>query len=379
MESLLAWKTLQSVKGLGKGALSRLVLRFGSPQGVQDASLHELTADGGVSYSVANRIHGRPDSQVLRDVQKERQSLEQGKFCIVTILDPIYPHRLKMIPDPPPLLYLTGNLQSTDHQALAIVGSRKSTHTGRAITHQLSGNLASLGFTIVSGLARGIDAAAHQGAIEAGGRTIAVLGCGIDRTYPSEHKHLRQQIEAQGGVLSEFPPGTAPRGHNFPERNRVISGISMGVVVTEAAAQSGSLVTARLASDQNRDVFAVPGSVSNPMSRGPHLLIKQGAKLVEGPEDILEELLPQLEAPFRDRINGHTGPLSPHPHLLGQEEEVLYNCISLEPTSLESVISRTSFSPSEAMSVLLTLEIQGVIRQLPGGRYVRASFKQEER
>ena len=235
MESLLAWKTLQAVKGLGNGALSRLVLRFGSPEGVQKASIHELTADGGVSHSVAKRIQKRPDSDLLKDVRMERQSLEQGHFSIVTILDPNYPHRLKMIPDPPPLLYMTGNLQEADHQAVAIVGSRKNTHNGWAVTRQLSGNLAALGFTIVSGLARGIDAAAHQGAIEVGGRTIAVLGCGIDRTYPPEHKHLRQQIEAHGGVLSEFPPGTAPRGHHFPERNRVISGISMGVVVTEAA------------------------------------------------------------------------------------------------------------------------------------------------
>jgi len=375
MESLLAWKTLQAVKGLGNGALSRLVLRFGSPEGVQAASLHELTADGGVSHSVANRIHGRPDSQVLKDVQKERQSLEQGKFCIVTILDPKYPPRLKMIPDPPPLLYMTGNLQSADHQALAIVGSRQSTHTGRAITRQLSGNLAALGFTIVSGLARGIDAAAHHGAIDGGGRTIAVLGCGIDRTYPSEHKHLRQQIEAHGGVLSEFPPGAAPLGHHFPERNRVISGISMGVVVTEAAAQSGSLVTARLANEQNREVFGVPGTVNNPMSRGPHLLIKQGAKLVEGPEDILEELLPQLEASFRDRIRGQAAPLPPPLPQLGQEEESLYNIISLEPTALEDVISQTSFAPGEVMSILLTLEIKGVIRQLPGVRYIRTEIE----
>ena len=375
MESLLAWKTLQAVKGLGNGAVSRLALRFGSPERVLEASIHELTAEGGVSHTVAKRIQGKPDSGLLLDVHKERQSLEQGNFSIVTILDPIYPHRLKMIPDPPPLLYITGTLQETDHQAVAIVGSRKSTHSGGAVTRQLSGNLAALGFTIVSGLARGIDSAAHQGAIEAGGRTIAVLGCGIDRTYPSEHKNLRQQIEAQGGVLSEFPLGTAPRGHHFPERNRVISGISMGVVVTEAAAQSGSLVTARLASEQNRDVFAVPGAVNNPMSRGPHLLIKQGAKLVEGPEDILEELLPQLEAPFRDRVIRHPGPPSPYPPQLGQEEEALYNCVSLEPTSLEDVISQSSFAPAEVLSILITLEIKGIIRQLPGARYVRASVE----
>ncbi len=375
MESLLAWKTLQAVKGLSKGALSRLVLRFGSPEGVQAASFHELTDDGGISHSVAKRIQERPDPELLKNVQKESLSLKQGKFSILTILDPRYPHRLKMIPDPPPLLYMTGNLQDVDHTALAIVGSRKSTPTGRAVTRQLSGNLAQLGFTIVSGLARGIDAAAHQGAIDVGGRTLAILGCGIDRTYPSEHKNLRQQIEAHGGVLSEFPPGTAPRGHHFPERNRVISGISMGVVVTEAAEQSGSLVTARLASEQNREVFAVPGAVSSPMSRGPHHLIKQGAKLVEDPKDILEELLPQLDTQFRDRFSRHGCTSAPPPPQLRQEEEALYNSISPEPTSLEDLISKSSFAPAEAMSILLALEIKGVIRQLPGARFIRATIE----
>lgn len=375
MESLLAWKTLQAVQGLGNGALSRLVFRFGSPESVQAASIQQLTADGEISHSVAKHIQERPHPELLKEVYKERMLLEQEQFSIVTILDPVYPQRLKMIPDPPPLLYMTGDLKEFDHQALAIVGSRKSTPTGRAITQQLSGNLAGLGFTIVSGLARGIDAAAHQGAIEAGGRTLAILGCGIDCTYPAEHKNLRQQVENHGGVLSEFPPGTPPRGYNFPVRNRVISGISMGVVVTEAAAQSGSLVTARLANEQNREVFAIPGSVSNPMSRGPHLLIKQGAKLVEGLEDILEELFPQLDASFRDRIRGYEGPNVPQPPQLEQEEESLYNSISLEPISLDDVISKNSFPPSEAVSILLGLEIKGFIRQLPGARYVRASIK----
>ena len=379
MESLLAWKTLLAVKGLGHGALSHLVLRFGSPEGVQGASIRDLTADGSISHAVAKRIQARPDSQLLQNVQKVRHLLEQGKFSIVTILDPLYPQRLKMIPDPPPMLYLTGNLQEVDHQALAIVGSRTSTFGGRAFTQQLSGNLAELGFTIVSGLARGIDAAAHQGAIDAGGRTLAVLGCGIDRTYPSEHKNLREQIESQGAVLTEFPPGTAPRGHHFPQRNRVISGLSMGVVVTEAAAKSGSLVTARLATEHNREVFAVPGSVHHPLSHGPHLLIKQGAKLVEGPEDILEELVPQLETPFRDRIRSQAALSSPHALGLRAEEETLIHHIALEPTSLEDVISQSSFTPAETMSLLLTLELKGVVRQLPGSRYVRTSIHEREK
>lgn len=374
MESLQAWKTLQAVKGLGNGALSRLVLRFGSPEAVQSASVHDLTADGGVSLSVAKRIQERPDPQFLKDIDRERQAFDKGKFSIMTILDPMYPPRLRMIPDPPPLLYVTGKIQEADHHALAIVGSRKGTQSGWTVTRQLSGNLAALGFTIVSGLARGIDGAAHQGAIGAGGRTIAVLGCGIDRTYPPEHRKLRQQIEDHGAVFSEFRPGTVPRGYYFPQRNRVISGMCLGVVVTEAAAHSGSLITARLASEQNREVFAVPGAVPNPMSRGPHRLIRQGAKLVEGPDDILEELLPQLESPLRDRIGSHVSQLAPQAPQLGQEEQVLYNFISFEPISVEDLISQGSFAPGEVMSILVSLELKGFVRRLPGAQYVRASI-----
>ena len=280
-----------------------------------------------------------------------------------------------MIPDPPPLLYKTGQLQGADHNAIAIVGSRRGTPAGCAFTRQLSGELAALGFTIVSGLARGIDAAAHEGALEGSGRTVAVLGCGIDRTYPLEHRKLRNQIEANGAVLSEFPPGTAPRGYHFPQRNRLISGQCLGVVVTEAATQSGSLITARLASEQNREVFAVPGALTNTMSRGPHSLIKQGAKLVEGPNDILEELLPQLEDSFRDRISGRTAPSTPKPPQLEQEEQALYDLISLEPIPTEELISKGCLSPAEVISILLSLEVKGLIRQLPGAQYIRTSFR----
>ena len=186
-------------------------------------------------------------------------------------------------------MYYTGQLLECDQQALAIVGARKGSHAGRAFTRQLSGDLAALGFTIVSGLARGIDADAHEGALAAAGRTWAILGCGIDRTYPPEHLKLRQRIEQQGAVLSEFPMGTSPQSYHFPQRNRVISGLSLGVIVTEATSKSGSLITARMALEQNREVFAVPGNVTHPLSHGPNRLIKQGAKLVEKPWDIVLE------------------------------------------------------------------------------------------
>lgn len=375
MESLPSWLVLRAVKGLGMGTLSRLVLQFGSPEAVREASPHALMSEGEVSRAVAERIKQGPSPELLVHIQHELDALKRGTFSMMTVVDPLYPPRLAMIPDSPPLLYYTGDFQEADHQALAIVGSRRSTPAGCAFTRQLSGNLASLGFSIVSGLARGIDAAAHQGALAVGGRTIAVLGCGIDRTYPPEHKHLRRRIEAHGAILSEFSPGTAPRGYHFPQRNRIISGMCMGVVVTEAAAQSGSLITARLASEQNREVFAVPGAVTNSMSRGPHRLIKLGAKLVEGPGDILEELLPQLETPFRDRVCSQINPMAPPVPSLSHEEQDLYSLISLEPITLEELLSQGSFSAAEVMSILLSLEIKGFVKQLPGAQYIRASIR----
>ena len=375
MESLPSWLALRAVKGLGIGTLSRLVLRLGSPEAVREASDQALMSEGGVSLSVAKGIRETPSPELHKQVQSELQALEQGTFSIMTIVDSMYPPRLAMIPDPPPFLYVTGEFQESDRQALAIVGSRKCTPTGEAFSRQLSGDLAALGFSIVSGLARGIDAAAHQGALDAGGRTIAVLGCGINRTYPPEHQKLRQRIDTQGATLSEFPPGTPPRGYHFPQRNRVISGLCLGIIVTEAAAKSGSLITARLASEQNREVFAVPGSVTNTMSRGPHHLIKQGAKLVEGPGDILEELLPQLESPFLDRVRNQITPREPQSPSLSPEEQTLYSLISLEPISLEELISQGSLVATEVMSILLSLEIKGLIKQLPGTQYIRTSIR----
>lgn len=266
---------------------------------------------------------------------------------------------------------MTGRLEEADDHAIAIVGTRHATAGGRAFTEELSRNLASLGFTIVSGLARGIDAAAHRGALNASGRTLAVLGCGVDRTYPPEHRLLREQIEASGAVLSEFPVGTPPRGYHFPRRNRVISGLSLGVVVTEAAKQSGSLITARLASEQNREVFAVPGHVKHEMARGPHSLIKQGAKLVEDSEDILEELVPQLEDPFRDRLMQRVRPQDITLPQLVDQELTIYNCLSFDPLSIETVISQARLRPAEVMSILLSLELKGFVRQLPGPEYIR--------
>lgn len=370
MDSLPSWLALREVEGLGIGTCSRLVLHFGSPEAVRSASLSALTEQGGISLSLAKKIREPCSPSVCKTIEREQKALEQQAFAIVTILDPAYPTRLRMIADPPPFLYLTGQIESCHHPALAIVGSRKATPTGCAVTKQLSEHLAALGFTIVSGLARGIDAAAHRGALNAGGSTIAVLGSGIDRTYPPEHRALRRQIQEKGAVLSEFPLGSAPRSYHFPRRNRIIAGLALGVVVTEAASKSGSLITARLALEYNREVFAVPGQVTNPLSRGPHRLIKEGGKLVETHEDIIEELLPQLESPFRERLEQRRPSPGMGDCALSPEEETLLSFFSLEPISLETVLSQCGFTPAEAMSLLLSLEIKGLIRQLPGTQYI---------
>ncbi len=372
-----AWLELRAVKGLGPITYSRLINRFGSPEAVRGANLSTLISTGDLSPSLAASLQQPLSSKTQMHIQREIDAVEAGKFSLLTLADPHYPARLKTIADPPPVLYYTGDIQECDQYALAVVGARKSSHLGRAFTRQLSGDLAALGFTIVSGLARGIDAEAHEGALEGAGRSWAVLGCGIDRTYPPEHKKLRQRIEEQGVVISEFSMGTSPQSYHFPQRNRVISGLSLGVIVVEATLKSGSLITARMAAEQNREVFAVPGNVTHPLSQGPHRLIKQGAKLVEQPWDIVEEILPMLEPFFRDHLDtrqhSHESPSSSA--TMGSEEQAVFDQISLEPVPLDQLIAQGSYSSSEVMSILLSLEMKGLIKQLPGLQYVRATIR----
>jgi len=374
---LQEWLELRAVKGLGPITYGRLLRRFGSPEAIRSANLSALVAAGELSPSLAEVLHQPVPEKNAQQIQREIDAVAAGRFSLLTLSDPQYPDRLKTIADPPPLLAYTGELLERDQQALAIVGARKGSHAGRAFTRQLSGDLAALGFTIVSGLARGIDADAHEGALGAGGRTFAVLGCGIDQTYPPEHLNLRQRIEQQGAVFSEFPMGTAPESYHFPQRNRIISGLSLGVIVTEATLKSGSLITARLALEHNREVFAVPGNVTNPLSRGPHRLIQQGAKLVEKPWDIVEEILPMLEPSFRDQLETpqHEGEERSLTLALGQEERSVFERIPFEPVSLDELITQGPYSSAEVMSILLSLEIKGLIKQVPGLQYVRTSIR----
>ena len=375
--ALQGWLELQAVKGLGPITYTRLIDRFGSPEAIRKANLSELLATGDLSPSLAQALKEPLSATSQKHIQREMDAVEAGRFSILTLADPEYPARLKTIADPPPLLYYTGQLHERDQQALAIVGARKGSHAGRAFTRQLSGNLAALGFTIVSGLARGIDADAHEGALASTGRTVAVLGCGIDRTYPPEHTKIRQRIEQDGAVFSEFPMGTSPLSFHFPRRNRVISGLSLGVIITEATLKSGSLITARMALEQNREVFAVPGNVTHPLSQGPHRLIKQGAKLVEKPWDVVEEILPMLEPSFREHLETpqDLAETQPSTIVLGPEERHVFDRIPLEPVSLDELIAQGSYSSSEVMSILLSLEVKGLIKQVPGLQYVRVSIR----
>jgi DNA processing protein len=261
-------------------------------------------------------------------------------------------------------------LTEGDDLAVAMVGAREATAAGRVLTEELAKQLVEAGMTVISGLARGIDAAAHRGAISGGGRTIAVLGCGIDRTYPTEHERLRREVEQHGAVLSELPLGASPQSHNFPRRNRIISGLSLGVVVTEAAVNSGSLITARLASEQGREVFAVPGFVKEKTSQGTNALIKEGAMLIERAQDVIEALMPQLDASMRARL------LQPRAKEkvfsnLGFQEQLVYDALSYEPRTVDQITDEIHVPVATVMAALLSLELGQRVRQLSGQRYIR--------
>lgn len=367
--ALTSWLTLQAIDGVGDRTLLKLIHSFGSPEAVVGATMDDLI-NAGCSAELAESVRRGPESTVRRQIDRQMKIVERLKIQTVTVFDRSYPARLKAISDPPPLLYVSGTLLSKDDVAVAIVGGRRATPSGKLITEEIANDLAGCGVTIVSGLARGIDAAAHRGALAGKGRTIAVLGCGIDRTYPSEHHMLRRNIESNGAVISELPIGAAPQSHHFPRRNRIISGLSLGVLVGEAATDSGSLITAKLALEQGREVFAVPGSVKEEACRGSNRLIKEGAKLIEGAQDILDEILPQVDARQRATLHLERA-LTDECVPLGKEEILVYEALSYEARSIDAVIESTGLSAGDVSATLLALELNGRIRQLPGQQYIR--------
>jgi len=298
---------------------------------------------------------------------------------IITAKDVLFPRYLLNIDDYPALLYVRGTLRKDDVN-VAVVGSRKASTYGKYTTERLSRELALHGITVVSGLARGIDSAAHRGALMAKGGTIAVLGSGIDVIYPPEHRELYERISERGAVISEFPLETPPNAPNFPVRNRIISGMSLGVVVVEASDKSGSLITARLALEQGREVFAVPGSIDASGSRGTHKLIREGAKLIEGVNDILEEIIPQIDEAGQKRLakegarsaRREKGETRGRPEAALDEGQMkILKMLSTKPLDPDSIIAATGLRPQDVMRTLLTLELMGFVEQLPGKRFIR--------
>jgi DNA processing protein len=357
-EDVFYWLALSLIPGVGSILIKRLLERFKTPEAVFQVPLEDLLRIEGLGEKVAREIRKGP---MEKGVEKELQLLKRVGGRIITLKDDAYPKRLREIYDPPPVLYVRGELKEEDELAISIVGSRKTSAYGRWITEKMSQELVRHGVTIVSGMARGIDALAHSGALSGGGRTIAVLGCGVDVIYPSENRNLFTKIIDHGAILSEFSMGSPPEGGHFPKRNRIISGLSIGVVVVQASAESGSLITAGYALEQGREVFAVPGNIGADGSRGTHQLIKEGAKLVESSEDILEEILPQWK-----RETGETQKVEGPERDLTQEESMLYELLGETPLHIDVLIRESRFDPGKVSSLLLNLELKGLISQWPG-------------
>lgn len=361
MENILPWLALKSVPGIGCCHFKRLIDHFKSPELVLEASREELLKLDGMSERLVSAIR---QHKIPEQVKKELDLVVQKSYRIVTMTDSDYPPLLLQIPDPPPFLYVYGNLDRSIKN-VAVVGSRNATTYGISTTEQLCTNLASNGITVVSGMAIGIDTAAHEGALMGKGKTIAVLGSGLERVYPSENIKLFHKIAANGAVISEFSLMTEPEAHNFPVRNRIISGISLGTVIVEATKRSGSLITARLAAEQNREVFAVPGSIHSFKSTGTHTLIKQGAKLVEQTQDIIEELAPLIQG---HAIAENTGQNKTKAELppLSSEELTVYKALGPYPVHIDELVRKISIEPGKLSSILLKLELKGVAVQTPG-------------
>jgi DNA processing protein len=366
MDEKAWWLALHLVPGVGRISFKKLVGYFGHPQHVMQATAGQLTRVAGIGPKIAQAITG---FQAARAVEREMRAADAARCQIITQDDDSYPALLQAIEDPPPVLYVQGNLGDLTAPGVAVVGSRRPSTYGKVVAEQLARGLVGCGVTVISGLARGIDSVAHLHSLENGGRTIAILGCGLLYMYPPENRPLAERIRHQGAVVSEFPMTTKPDRLNFPLRNRTISGLALGTVVVEAGERSGALITAQWALEQGREVFAVPGNVTAPTSRGTNRLIKMGAKLVESVNDILEEL-PQYapgvrrqEAPVREQ--------SCRAENTSDEQRLLAILDPVEARHIDWIIERAHFPTSVVSSLLLRLELEGKVSQLPGKRFLK--------
>ena len=373
---ILEWLAISLTPGLGPTKARKLVEHFGSAEAVFHASLTELESTGMQAVSAQSIATGKSAEMAREEIARAATA----GVTIVSVEDPCYPSRLKEIYDPPLVLYVRGNPEVLTPPGIAIVGTRHPTPYGSGMAERLACDLAAQGLVIISGMARGVDTASHRGAISAKGKTIAVFGTGVDVIYPKENSRLSEQILALGGaLLSEFRLGTFAAPQNFPIRNRILSGMSVGVLVVEAAEYSGTRITARCALEQNRDVFAVPGNVTNKNSWGPNTLIKQGAKLVATWEDVWEDLPPEVKlaltpASSPESGRGSSASLFPDEGLPPHEKKILSLLKADEATQIDEIVERleAEMSSSEIFAALFELELGGKVRQMPGKNFVKS-------
>ena len=356
----LSWIGLSNIPGVGRITFRKLMRRFGSPEHVLSASRDELESIEGLSHKVINEIITFPWRTFA---EEELLRARSSGVTIVTMESPAYPEVLRKTSDPPLYLYVRGELPGHTEEGIALVGTRRPSNYGLTVTHRLAYELASAGLFVVSGMARGIDTQAHKSALAAHGRTVAVLGSGIDVAYPSENRGLMSQIASSGAVISENPFGTKPEGGYFPARNRIISGLSRGTVIIEAAEDSGSLITADYALKQGRQLFAVPGTIVSQNSRGTNSLIKRGARLVEGTDDILEAFTLPRGAKREAENARNRAPLT-------SEEKTVVTCITSEPKHIDRIMAECSTTPGRISGLLIALELKGMVKQLPGKYFV---------
>lgn len=359
LETLLG---LYSIPMIGPSRMRKLISIFNSPEAVLEASVRQLKDIEGIDHKTAARIKEGPNEEF---VKLQITSMEENGVNILTYWDQDYPTRLKKIYDPPAFLFYKGDTKAFAEPSIGIVGTRVPSSYGKLITERFTSELVENNFAIISGFARGIDTIAHTTALKNNGTTIAVLGNGIDQIYPAENKKLFKDIIDHGLIITEYPMGTNPDGGNFPKRNRIISGISVGVLIPEAGARSGALITALYAVDQDREVFCIPGPITSGKSSGVNKMIRDGAKLVQGVDDILSELNQQLNLNFEKKAHA-----DPAPNLTGNYK-IIFDLLNNEPIHIDQLAIKANLSPAETLSALLTLELMGLIRQMAGKMFIK--------
>ena len=354
------WVALTRINGVGNATANRLVEHFGSAKAVFDATIDQFKGLSGIRVDA---VRGISAFKGWKEVDRELDRASRLGISIISLQDSRYPRNLANIPSPPVILYVMGHLSAADEAAIAVVGSRNPTSYGLEMACRFSADFAGEGLTVVSGLARGIDTAAHKSALKGGGRTIAVLGCGIDVVYPPESSKLFRQIAEEGALISEFPLGTPPDAVNFPRRNRIISGLSLGVLVVEAAMKSGSLITAQYAAEQGRDVYVIPGNINSARSKGSNRLINEGAMLVDAPERIIEDIRPRC----RENKIQAKGPQ----FNFNEKEAAIFELLSQQPLHIDNILKISRMDVAEMSVILLDLEMMDAVKQHPGKFYTK--------